>query len=579
MLHRKVNAATKVLLVVAAASLFSLSAPCAGLEPADRGIRAVMSGPALESPRGVTRSLPLVRAHYHVEVIGSTATGTLEQEFRNDTTSARLATYTMTDTAGLRTTDLHYEINGELLTALETTAARPASEAGRSPAQRSSAPTDAAGMRGRAIELAADQTIIVRTGFRLEVPLVKGRSRLRLPVVLTAAPPGEAPAPRRSGADPRNAGEMAIRQRLETVPLSITINVHHDRSLTEVDSPSHELMVSFEGDRTVIEPARMGSRSRKAFDLIYSLGAEYEATLLVYAGPETEDGRQVVLELTPPSRPRSESIRSKQMLFVVDTSGSMSRGKLDQARRAITTCLEKLSYDDQYNIIGFANQATLLRPEPAPLSALHPSQAESWLESLEPKGGTRLLPALEETLRQPVSEGHHRMIVVLTDGLMVDEEKVLQFMETKLGAGRLFVVGIGNDVRRDTIRRLAEYGRGMAAFAADPGALEQVVAQLFDSVAAPLAWDLAIDWGGATSVALEPQRLPDLYAGRAVKAVARVSGDLPAEITMRGTTVDGDVIWAGPVRRIAGEALRGIPAPRQPAARDPGGKRKMPEIR
>ena len=267
------------------------------------------------------------------------------------------------------------------------------------------------------------------------------------------------------------------------------------------------------------------------------------------------------------------------MLFLVDTSGSMGRGKLDQARRAITTCLEKLRHDDQYNIIGFANQATLLRPGPAPLSALHPSQVEIWLESLEPKGGTRLLPALEETLRQPVSEGHHRMIVLLTDGLMVDEDRVLDFMDTMLGTGRLYVVGIGNDVRRDTIRRLAEYGRGIAAFAADPGALEQVVAQLFDSVTAPLAWDLAIDWGGATADALEPQRLPDLYAGRAVKAVARVSGDLPAEITMRGTTVDGDVIWAGPIRRIPGEALRGIPAPGQPAATNPGGKRKTPESR
>jgi Ca-activated chloride channel family protein len=287
----------------------------------------------------------------------------------------------------------------------------------------------------------------------------------------------------------------------------------------------------------------------------------------------------VVLELTPPSRPWSGSIRSKQVLFVVDTSGSMGHGKLDQARHAITTCIEKLRHDDQFNIVGFANRPTLLRPEPTPVSALHPSQAESWLKSLEPEGGTRLLPALEETLRQPDSADHHRMIVVLTDGLMIDEEKVLDFMDTKLGSGRLFVVGIGDDVRRDTIRRLAEYGRGTAAFAADPGVVDEIVERLFDSVAAPLAWDLAIDWGGATADALEPSRLPDLYAGRAVKAIAHVRGDLPAEITMRGTTVDGEVSWSGPVRHLGGEAVRAIPVPRKPGTTAPPARRKTPETR
>jgi hypothetical protein len=162
---------------------------------------------------------------------------------------------------------------------------------------------------------------------------------------------------------------------------------------------------------------------------------------------------------------------------------------------------------------------------------------------------------------------------------MIDEEKVLDFMDTKLGSGRLFVVGIGDDVRRDTIRRLAEYGRGTAAFAADPGVVDEIVERLFDSVAAPLAWDLAIDWGGTTPDALQPPRLPDLYAGRAVKAVAHVRGDLPAEITMRGTTVDGEVSWSGPVRQLGGEAVRAIPAPRQPATTAPPARRKTPETR
>jgi hypothetical protein len=272
MLIRTLNHTTKLFFIIVVSSCFLQPTDGISAGQLERGIRAAMSGPAVNAPEEAAVPLSLVRAHYFLEVIGSTATGTLEQEFRNDTSIARRAAYSMTGMAGLRTVDLHYEIDGEQTPALEDAKTSSAAEAGHLRTQRASASAGASVMRGRAIEVGAEQTVVVRTDFRLEVPLVQGRSRLQLPIVLTEASPVESPYPQRSGGDPRDAGEAGLRQRLETVPLSITINVHHDRSLTEVDSPSHELMVNFEGDRTVIEPARMGSRSREAFDLVYSLG-------------------------------------------------------------------------------------------------------------------------------------------------------------------------------------------------------------------------------------------------------------------------------------------------------------------
>ena len=171
------------------------------------------------------------------------------------------------------------------------------------------------------------------------------------------------------------------------------------------------------------------------------------------------------------------------------------------------------------------------------------------------------------------------MIVVLSDGMMVDEEEALALLEEGLGSGRFFAVGIGKDVNRGSIGRLAEYGRGTSVFADDPGALERVVAQLFDSVAAPLAWDLAIDWGEASVEGIEPLRLPDLYSGRTVRAIAKVSGALGEEISVMGVTTDGDQTWVGAVTWLQAEEVRGLPAPRNASAPRNGRKQKTPEGR
>lgn len=167
------------------------------------------------------------------------------------------------------------------------------------------------------------------------------------------------------------------------------------------------------------------------------------------------------------------------------------------------------------------------------------------------------------------------MIVILTDGVMVDEEIVMEFLEEGLGAGRLFVVGIGDNVKRETIRRIAEYGRGTAAFASDIESLNTVVAQLFDSVAAPLAWDLELEWGETLIETVQPERLFDLYASRTVTAVARILGVVPQEIGMRGFTKEGERTWTAAVKILEGVELHELSEPRdKPAAKKGRPKKK-----
>jgi len=305
------------------------------------------------------------------------------------------------------------------------------------------------------------------------------------------------------------------------------------------------VLVDYEGDRSVIELVRPEGLEGRPFELEIALHGDDEPTLAGYVGAAQDGRRQVTALLEPPVSPPDGSARPKQVLFVLDTSGSMSgQQKLEQARRALRTCLGKLTPQDTFNIVEFDDRFSVFATEPVAASADQVSLASGWIDALQADRGTKLLAPLAAALGQPADAERHRMIVLVTDGVIHDEEEALALLERELGEGRLFVVGIGPSMRQQTLLRLVEYGRGGAAFAGDGKDLELAVTEMFDTIAQPLAWDLAFEWGGAAVEELQPARLPDLYAGRPVKVLAWVRGELPPELRVRVSTMDGDRAYA-----------------------------------
>jgi len=217
--------------------------------------------------------------------------------------------------------------------------------------------------------------------------------------------------------------------------------------------------------------------------------------------------------------------------------------KMDQARRAISSCVEKLTEADRFNIIEFGQGYRAMSPVPVGLSSFDKDRVGEWLEQIQAKGPTLILPALAITLEQPEDAERHRMIVIVTDGIIKDEKEALALMEEKLGDARLFVVGTGRHHRQETLLRLAEYGRGMAVFANDASALEQAVEELYAAISRPLGWDVELSLTGAVIEEILPSRVPDLYAGREVRVIAWVNGDLPSQMSLRMSTVDGDRLY------------------------------------
>ena len=131
--------------------------------------------------------------------------------------------------------------------------------------------------------------------------------------------------------------------------------------------------------------------------------------------------------IQPPEIPDEGTVRPKQLLFIVDSSGSMKHSeKIDQARRAVLSCVEKLSATDRFNIVEFDQDHHFMSPAPVDPSKFDVDQVEQWLNRVQADGATKILSALDATLEQPEDPERHRMIVVLTDGAIKDETEALE---------------------------------------------------------------------------------------------------------------------------------------------------------
>jgi Ca-activated chloride channel family protein len=468
--------------------------------------------------------LRLLRASYEIDVLGPLAAGELIRELVSDV-DAELAANSFGPLAGLDVESLEVEVAGDTRdVSLQASAPRSGRGSASARAGSSRARPAERPQPSETIQVEAGQPVTVRATFRMALPLRDGRLLLRLPAVTGREEDAHA-----SGED------LAT----PAAPVgAITISIHDDEPLLHLESATHDVLAAYEGDRTVVELAEGESESRD-FELEFALGVEDDPRLAGQVSPAADGAHDVILVLTPPMEPGEGAVRPKQVFFVLDSSGSMAKGKLDQAREALAPCLENLRGDDLFNIVAFKNDFKMMVEEPVRGEGASLQRARGWLGALRPGGGTELLPALLAVFEQPEETGHHRMIVLLTDGAIRDRREVMEPLQQGLGEARLFVIGIGEDVTRETILRLAEYGRGTAVFADDPEGLDEIVTAMFASVSDPLAWDLALDWGGAEVESMEPSRLPDLYAGRPVTVRARIRGELPEQVTLEASTTGG----------------------------------------
>jgi Ca-activated chloride channel family protein len=356
-----------------------------------------------------------------------------------------------------------------------------------------------------------------------------GRFSLTLPLTYTPRfVPGPADAgaaqPGRAHADDAHAATAP------TVRLNLALDA--GVALARIDSPTHATAITGSGTRRHVEFADGAVPADRDFVLEWTpvLGAAPTSSVLL---ERWNGGTYALAMLLPPAQLPDPLPR--ELILLIDTSGSMEGASLGQAKASLDLALQSLRAGDRFNVIQFNSVVEPLFDAPVAATLDDVRLAREWVAALRADGGTEMIPALRRALAEPGRPGYVRQVVFATDGAVDDAEGLYASIEDGLGASRLFTIGIGSAPNAHFIERAATLGRGSSIVVRRLDEVGERMRELFARLDRPALRDLVLRWPGTAES--YPQRLPDLYAGEPLLVVARV--DEPrGELKLAGASTD-----------------------------------------
>jgi Ca-activated chloride channel homolog len=337
--------------------------------------------------------------------------------------------------------------------------------------------------------------------------------------------------------------EKFSREPLDSV--SVQVVIQSSASIRAVYSPSHRVAVSRESDYLVtVGYEELDVLPDTDFALYFSLGEEQAFHLMSFRDPEDLVDPDGFFLLLLAARPGAEVERlPKDVILVLDRSGSMDGEKFKQAQEALRYILNNLNPEDRFNIIPFSTGTERYASGLVPASEA--GQASAWVDRLHAEGSTDINRALLEAalLADAVRPTY---VIFLTDGLPttgeVDSQKILDnLFDSAPKNMRLFSFGVGYDVDTFLLDSLSESHRGVSTYVAPGERLDEVLSDFYAKVSTPVLTDLELDFGGIPVYDLYPAPLPDLFAGSQIILVGRYRQPGEATITLTGE-VNGEVL-------------------------------------
>jgi len=270
-------------------------------------------------------------------------------------------------------------------------------------------------------------------------------------------------------------------------------------------------------------------------------GASVQPTIVTQ---HTASGDYGLLTVFPPSSrpPSARAARARDVIFLLDHSGSMGGSRLDNAKLGLRGCLSMLRPEDRFRIVVFDNTFSWFRSEWARADSPAVAEAQDFVRKIRAGGGTEMQPALSACLNSFEPNDHEQLLIFLTDGDVGNTDTLLNLIESKIGRVRLFTFGIGDAPNATLIRKMAELGRGQARFINDDSAIVRELTDLYAALDAPVLSDLRLTLldadGRPVDASISPDRLGDVFLARPVQAVFRITGNPVAVVQIDGQ-VDG----------------------------------------
>jgi Ca-activated chloride channel family protein len=304
---------------------------------------------------------------------------------------------------------------------------------------------------------------------------------------------------------------------------------------------SHAITTKRDGpNRAHVELRSASTIPNRDFVLRFRVaGDEIKSSFVTYTDPKSKQG-YFTLMVYPPAGSSALARRPLEMVFVIDTSGSMSGRPLEQATAAVSAALDRLGSSDTFQIMNFSTSVRSLAAAPLPATRENRELGRRYLRSLVGDGGTEMLGGIRAALNYAPDRQRDRFVAFLTDGYIGNEVEIFAEVHRLIGTARIFSFGVGDSVNRYLLDGLAFEGRGAAAYLSLEDSADDVMRFYFERISQPALTDLSIDWRGLAVSEVYPRRLPDLFVGRPVVVTGKFKGAADA-IRVRGRAGAGDV--------------------------------------
>jgi len=545
-----------IIIVIGSLALLSSSFARAQNEPVDPA--ETLGGHMRGEANGESLLLPLASSDFNVSIDGDLANVTLVQTFENPTNTPLNATYLFPLNEDAAVYAMTMEVGDEVIEAQ----IRRREEARQEYEQARQEGRAAALLSQHRPNMFTQEVANLMPGARVRitlryaqsVPRVDGAYELVLPLVVgpryNPAPSAAAqtvsdtedapPAPAQIGAwriapppaYPRGVFGLSLPQEIAPERVSIGVDLEAGMAIGEVSSATHALTTSGQGRQRTIALNEGRVVDNRDFVLRYTLaGGAVQTGVLTHAD---ERGGFFSLVIEPPAAPAETQIAAREMVFVLDTSGSMSGEPIEASKAFMQRTLDALRPGDYFRIIQFGSTPRELNAGPVPATAANVARAQAYVRSLTAEGGTEVMAAIQQAFAVPQQPNTLRIVVFLSDGYIGNEARVLHDMASRLGSARVYAFGVGTSVNRYLLSEMARRGRGFARYIDPTETAFEAAQELAERLEAPVLTDIRIDWGGLQPSGVTPAIIPDLFAGDSLRLMGRFTGSRTATVTVHG---------------------------------------------
>jgi len=324
---------------------------------------------------------------------------------------------------------------------------------------------------------------------------------------------------------------------------SVKVELKSQHPIQNIYSPSHAITMSRPSDRQ----ATIGFEKDQAaldrdFQIFYTAGSKDVGLTALAHRPSAGLPGHFMLLVSPRAELSKEQQIPRDMVLVLDTSGSMRGKRMTQARNALKYCLGNLQKHDRFAIMNFATTVNRYTEKLLPATSDHVEQAKKWVDDLEATGGTAINDALMSALdlRSSVEDGRTFTIVFFTDGRPTigetDVDKIQKNVQAKNTAStRIFTFGVGDDLNASFLDQLAEQSRALSTYVREFEDIEAKVSSLYGKISNPVLTSLKLEMSPGVKLSeVYPPQLPDLFHGSQLVVLGRYTGDGKAAVKLTG---------------------------------------------